>query len=270
MPHDHIRFTAIKAMSATPTVSVVLPTFNRANLLPRAVDSVLAQSFSDIELLVVDDGSTDDTERYVRGLDDARVHYIRTAANRGQAAARNEGIRRSRARWIAFQDSDDEWVADKLKWQLAAMAANPRAAAVYGDLLRHPVHGEPFLIAAPEVEPGRLLDDRRSAYATFGIGIQTAMFRREALETLQGFDEQMRCFEDLDLFLRVLKRWPMIRVPHVLVHYHETDGVSKNQLHEHAARRLLLRRYAVSILFRRPSWFREEWKRIRAGLPLGA
>ena len=96
--------------SQTPAVSVILPTYNRARLLPRAIASVLGQSFTDFELLVVDDGSSDDTERVVRGFDDPRVIFMPAERNLGDAGARNRGIERARGEWLAFQDSDDEWL----------------------------------------------------------------------------------------------------------------------------------------------------------------
>jgi len=92
--------------------SVVLPTYNRAHLLERSVRSVLNQSFSDFELIIVDDNSTDDTEDYINSIDDSRIIYIRHNKNKGPAAARNSGILNSKANFIAFQYSDDEWHKD--------------------------------------------------------------------------------------------------------------------------------------------------------------
>src|ERR1017187_7936626 len=97
-----------------PTVSVVIPTYNRARILPRAVKSVVSQTLEDWELLVVDDGSADDTEQVVAAFGDSRIHYIRHERNRGQSAAQNTGIRASRGTYVAFLDSDDEWLPEKL------------------------------------------------------------------------------------------------------------------------------------------------------------
>lgn len=105
-----------------PTVSVILPTYNRATLLPRAVHSVLAQTRQDFELIIVDDASTDGTAELVEQLADSRIVYLRQSARRGAAAARNTGIRAATAPYVAFIDSDDAWLPTKLERQLSAMS----------------------------------------------------------------------------------------------------------------------------------------------------
>src|SRR5512137_3207001 len=114
-------------------VSVIIPTYNRQEVLLRAVDSVLAQKGVDFELLIVDDGSTDDTCAKLDAQSTAKdphdpsfkLHVIRCAENKGPAAARNAGIKQARGKWIAFLDSDDEWKPGKLKSQLDFFAENP-------------------------------------------------------------------------------------------------------------------------------------------------
>src|SRR5262249_2720831 len=101
-------------MSPAVPVSVVLPTFNRAHLLEGAIRSVLGQTHGDLELIIVDDGSSDETEALVTSIADKRIRYLKQAKNRGQSAARNAGIAASRFSLIAFQDSDDKWTWDKL------------------------------------------------------------------------------------------------------------------------------------------------------------
>src|SRR5215207_1289449 len=103
-----------------PAVSVVLPTYNRAPLLGRSIQSVLGQSYGDFELLVIDDGSTDGTDGVVAAFGDPRVRYVQLERNRGAGAARSVGIRMSRGRFLAFQDSDDEWLPSKLMKQMSA------------------------------------------------------------------------------------------------------------------------------------------------------
>ena len=120
MTHDIS--TQEQMMSSNPSVSVIIPTYKRAHLVTRAIDSVLNQTFSDVEVIVVDDGSPDNTEEVVRGVVDGRVRYIRHEVNRGLAAAgRNTGIAMARGYYIAFLDDDDEWRADKLEKQLEAI-----------------------------------------------------------------------------------------------------------------------------------------------------
>lgn len=105
----------IEKSEKIPTVSVVIPTYNRAHLVGRAIQSVLNQTYQDFEIIVVDDGSTDNTEEVVKSFNDPRIRYIRHDQNRGGSAARNTGIKMARGEYIAFQDSDDEWLPEKLE-----------------------------------------------------------------------------------------------------------------------------------------------------------
>src|SRR5438128_1621108 len=107
-----------------PKVSVVLPTYNRRPLLREAVDSVVGQSFSDWELILVDDGSTDDTRAYFKELTDPRVSRVFLPHSANRSAVRNAGIARARGEWIAFLDSDDLWAPEKLTRQVEALAAD--------------------------------------------------------------------------------------------------------------------------------------------------
>ena len=117
-------------MGAKPIVSVVIPTFNRAHLIMRALQSVLTQTFTAWETIVVDDGSTDDTETVVLSLGDSRIRYCRQPENRGPAAARNRGMREAKGEFIAFLDSDDEWFPDKLELQVARFRELPETVGL--------------------------------------------------------------------------------------------------------------------------------------------
>jgi glycosyltransferase involved in cell wall biosynthesis len=116
-----------------PAVSVVIPAFNRARLLPRAVESVLGQTLTDLELVVVDDGSTDDTPRGLAGIADKRVRCFRFERNRGIGAARREGVRQSRGRLVAFLDSDDRWAPGKLEQVVSLFDRHPEVDLVFSD-----------------------------------------------------------------------------------------------------------------------------------------
>ena len=118
--------------AANPKVSVVVTTYNRAALLPRAIRSVLAQTYEDYELIIVDDCSTDDTPDVIRTFVDSRIRVVRHAENTGQSAAINTGIRLARGEYIAFLDDDDEWVESKLLRQVRALdESDPRVGLVY-------------------------------------------------------------------------------------------------------------------------------------------
>jgi glycosyltransferase involved in cell wall biosynthesis len=108
-----------------PLVSVIIPSYNRANLISIPLKSVINQSYTNIEILVIDDGSIDNTEEVVKAIGDSRIRYIRQPTNRGGAATRNTGIEMAQGEYVAFLDSDDAWVPDKLELQLAAIQKCP-------------------------------------------------------------------------------------------------------------------------------------------------
>ena len=230
---------------AAPTVSVILPTFNRAGTLRRAIDSVLDQSYTDRELIVVDDGSTDGTELVVaEEYASTGLRYIRMP-HRGPSATRNAGIAAARGRLIAFQDDDDQWLPGRLERTVAALeAAGPSVGLCYSDMtyVRH--DGEESYYASPDVVRGGLIDDRRNTYQVEGIGIQSALIRRECLDDVGGFDESLPRFVDLELFIRLSQRYDFLHLKIPLVRYYQNEGISTNVRAMIEARRSLLRRYA--------------------------
>jgi glycosyltransferase involved in cell wall biosynthesis len=123
----------MKEVAVAGLVSVVTPTYNRAPLLPRAVQSVLGQDYRDLELLVVDDGSTDETPRVMAGFTDPRLRYTRFETNRGSGAARSEGVAQARGELVAFLDSDDCWKPGKLARMAAALARHPEVDLAFSD-----------------------------------------------------------------------------------------------------------------------------------------
>jgi teichuronic acid biosynthesis glycosyltransferase TuaG len=108
-----------------PAVSIILPTFNRTNYLRAAIDSVFAQTFADWEMIIVDDGSDDETKQFLRGTTDPRVRTIWLPHSGNPSLVRNTGIRSAGGRYLAFLDSDDIWIATKLEMQIAAMRERP-------------------------------------------------------------------------------------------------------------------------------------------------
>lgn len=183
-------------------VSVVIPTYNRAHLLPRAMRSVLAQTWSDIEVIVVDDGSTDETPDVVRRFRDARVRLIRLDRNGGAARARNEGIRAASGEWVAFLDDDDEWLLEKLEYQARSLAREEsHASVVYCQgYLNDGLTGR---IAQLRVVPheGDVFDRLLTGWVPPTPSL--FMVKRSALIAAGGFDETFPCAEDTDLWLRL-------------------------------------------------------------------
>ena len=119
-------------MNKKPTVSVIIPTYNRAHLVGRAIQSVLEQTYKDFELIVIDDGSNDNTEYIIKEFQkkDKRIKYIAYKKNKGGSAARNAGIKSSKGEYIAFLDSDDEWLSEKLEKQIRLFSSMPAKVGV--------------------------------------------------------------------------------------------------------------------------------------------
>lgn len=208
-------------------VSVLLPTYNRADILPRAIESVLAQTFRDFELLVVDDGSTDDTEEIVESYDDDRIRYVRLEKNRGSAPARNVGIERSRGEFVAFQDSDDEWKARKLEKQVRRAESNPEAGVVYTGFRRISGDVEQYV---PDPAVGRRTGDLSQQLLKYNlIDISTSLVRSEYLTRVGGLDERMPLLQDWDLWIRISEHTKFELVDEPLVNVHlQADSMSND------------------------------------------
>jgi glycosyltransferase involved in cell wall biosynthesis len=248
------------------TVSVVLPTYDRAWCLARSIDSVLRQTYEQLELIVVDDGSTDETPRVVEECADPRVRYVRLASNRGAGASRNVGVRQASGRLLAFQDSDDEWLPTKLERQLRALeTCTPDVAVVYCDMQRHYRDGKVEYHSSPTLFPGGLLDPDRQFYQVCKLGIQSTVIRRECFEAVGGFDEALPALEDLELFIRLSKRYRLHHLREPLVRYHETDGLSNNMRAKFSARRRLLDLYEHELLLEDPAFVAREAESVREG-----
>ncbi|SMC25026.1 Glycosyl transferase family 2 [Desulfacinum hydrothermale DSM 13146] len=196
----------------TDLVSVIIPTHNRAHMVREAVDSVLAQEGVRMEIIVVDDGSTDETPEVLAPYRD-RILVIRQS-NRGVSAARNRGVQAARGQWIAFLDSDDLWLPGKLRAQLDFFAAHPR-----------------WLICQTEevwIRNGRRWNPKRYHAKPSGhcfdrllerclISPSAVMLHRSLLEQVGLFDEDLPACEDYDLWLRIGCRHPIGLVPKPLV-----------------------------------------------------
>lgn len=204
-------------------VSVIIPTYNRAWCLPRAVTSVLAQTFQDFELIIVDDGSCDDTARIASSWKHP-VRFLRQE-NRGVSAARNRGIRASRGRLLAFLDSDDGWQPDKLARQVAFFEAHPAAAICQTDeiWIRRGVRVNP---KNRHRKPAGWIFEASLALCL--VSPSAVMMRRELFDRVGLFDEELPACEDYDLWLRVSARYPihLIEEPLVVKHGGHPDQLS--------------------------------------------
>jgi glycosyltransferase involved in cell wall biosynthesis len=229
-----------------PSVSVILPTYNRARLLPRAIASVLGQSFTDFELLVVDDGSSDDTEQVVRGFDDPRVVFLPAERNLGDAGARNRGVGQARGEWLAFQDSDDEWLPGKLARQLEYAGTLPGDFAAIGSSLLRFIGGPVQRIDWPLAEAGAACGEvSRGAFIVgFCAYLQSLIVRRAAFLELGGFDSRVKARSDFEFCLRLLGRHRMAAVTEVLALSYETaEGISLRRDYQVSDIRYIIERH---------------------------
>jgi len=202
---------------SNPTVSVVIPTYNRADILPRAVDSVLGQTYEDFELFVVDDASTDETPAVAQAYEDDRLRYIQHEKHAGNGGiTRNTALERVSGEYVAFLDDDDEWLSTKLEKQVAVIEdVSNEVALVYcwmdyydGDTVvehRHPeLRGDIF----------REMLDRNAITAA-----STLLVRTEVARELDGFDDQLLRGIDSDFIRRITYRYHVEYVPEALVKY---------------------------------------------------
>jgi len=253
-----------------PRVSILLPTFNRARLIGRSIRSVLAQTDPRFELLVIDDGSTDETETVVGGFGDPRIRYLRTESNGGAPAARNFGIRQAKTDLIAFQDSDDEWMPDKLQKQLDAMdETGGEVGVVYSDMLRILADGETVYHCSPDIRRGVWVDPEIDFYQTYCLGIQTTLARKDLLLEAGGLDERLGFYDDLELYLRVAQLCEFRRIREPLVRYYDTGGLVSSWRQELADRKTILGRHDDLLREREGRFRRRERLRLAARTMFG-
>ncbi len=196
-----------------PKVSVIIPTYNRLSMLKEAVASVLAQNFEDMELLVVDDGSTDGTAEEMKRYG-GRVKLLQHLASKGVSAARNKGILHARGKYIAFLDSDDLWVKGKLKIQTAFLDDNPHYPLCYTD--------EIWIRKGKRVNPMA----KHAKYSGWIfekclplciISPSSAMMKKTLFSKVGLFDEALSVCEDYDFWLRVSARFPIFFIDRKLI-----------------------------------------------------
>jgi len=203
-----------------PEVSVIIPTYNRSERVVRAVRSVLDQSFKDLEILVVDDGSTDETEASLVPYGSS-IKYVRQPANRGVSAARNKGIGHSSGTWIAFLDSDDYWLKEKLHFQMEFLHQTPDAVACQTQ--------EVWIRRGRRVNPKKIHKKPsgeifRDSLRLCLVSPSSVILKRSIFDETGLFDETLEAAEDYDLWLRISCKHP--------IHLIDRDLVVKEGGHE--------------------------------------
>jgi glycosyltransferase involved in cell wall biosynthesis len=232
--------TACNLIMSPPTVSVVIPAFNASDTIGEALDSVEAQEFRVLEIIVVDDASTDGTadvaeewaarvpafaQRLGSGRQGFRVRVVRLGCNSGPAVARNRGVAEARGEWIAFLDADDAWLPWRLGSQMDMTHKCSDAVAFCGGIVIFGPGAEcvaakgsdPIRRPAAMPVPRRIPLEMLSVYNP--IATSTVLVRKDAVDTAGGFDERFRGPEDYDLWLRLAAKHPIVKLDVPLVRY---------------------------------------------------
>ena len=211
-----------------PKVSIIIPTYNRAGLLPQALESVFAQTYQNFEVIVSDDGSTDNTEAVIQQFGD-RVTYLKNNHSGLPSVARNTALNQANGKYIAFLDSDDLWLPDKLKIQVDVLENNPRVGLVCSNAFLIDADGEEqsdqlFQIPGKGGSGSVFLDLLRDNY----IITSSVMVRREIIQKIGKFSEaiELRAIEDYALWLRIALEWEVKYFEAPLVVYRDSPQTS--------------------------------------------
>jgi glycosyltransferase involved in cell wall biosynthesis len=268
-----------------PTVSIILPTYQRLAYLQEAVESVRAQTIDGWELLVIDDGSTDGSADWIDSLGDARVRVVRQPHTGHRSVLRNIGLKQSRGEWIAFIDSDDRWEPDKLERQLAYHAANPDVEWSYTG--RSVIDGDGKVRPDHLFKPWRPIGGwivRHVLELEAMIGLPSVIVRKSLLTAVGGFDETRRWAEDYDLWLRLARRAPcgVLDAPLTVIRTHRSTSFDRPEVdqgfmsayrsfalttEDEELRRRAKRREGYYAVFAADKWTnRREWKKALSAL----
>ncbi len=210
-----------------PTVSVIIPTYNRAHVVDQAIQSVLQQTYQDFEIIIVDDASTDDTKAVVKGFVDPRIRYLHHQQNHGAPRARNSGAEIARGEYLAFLDSDDLWYPEFLERQLGLLSALPPTVGMSCCNMTQKI-GESYKVVGPGMRS--LTFDENLIHAD-GICASSFVIRKEAFQSIEGFDVQFSSFQDFDFLLRMASKYQIVSIGDALFEYRlGDDSISRNMV----------------------------------------
>lgn len=234
-------------MNDQPLISIIIPTYNRAHLIGRSIKSVISQTYQNLDIIVVDDGSIDNTEEVVNSFQDSRIHYIKHENNRGVSAARNTGIKLAKGQYVAFQDSDDEWLPEKLEKQLALFTQNnsPNLGLVVCgySVIRETGTKRTYKRINP-LSYKELL----SHFTGYGEATQRFILKRDITSSELYFDENLPAWEEWDLLFRISRTCHIGVANEPLVKYYRHSGphvdIPSNRIR---ARKMLIRKYSSEL-----------------------
>jgi glycosyltransferase involved in cell wall biosynthesis len=209
-------------------VSVILPTYNRAKTLGVAIQSVINQTYTNWELIIIDDCSVDNTEMIVRSFQDSRIKYIKNDENKGANYSRNRGCSLAKGEYLAFLDSDNEWFCNKLEKQVYALDNAADNVAICSAREIYENSGETIIIPKEDLDSDSI---RKSLYYTNVIDTNVALVKRQVFEKVGGFDVDMPRYQDYELFYRivVIEKYDVIYIKEVLdKNKVQNDSISKD------------------------------------------
>lgn len=209
-------------------VSVIIPTYNRSELLKKAIESLENQSHQNFEIIIIDDCSTDDTAEVVRGMDDERIIYLRHDTNKGGSEARNTGIKQATGSFIGFLDSDDQWLPDKLERQLKQFEGQPDVGVVYTGVQVVDEHNQPTRKIVPAYK-GEILPKLFESNCIDTTS--SVLVKREVLDQVQGFDASLPSCQDWDLYIRLAQvtKFDFVKESLVLFYHHSGERITTNK-----------------------------------------
>jgi glycosyltransferase involved in cell wall biosynthesis len=230
-----------------PKVSVIIPTYNRAQLISRTINSVLVQTFKDFEILVVDDASTDHTRQVVKQIEDRRIRFISHQKNRGGSAARNTGIKASKGEYIGFLDDDDEWLPEKLEKQVEVLQRSANdVVVIYSACYFVSGRNNTVLTKTVPFYRGYLYRDllRRNILPS-----PTPLIKKDCFSKAGLFDETLPSCQDWDMWIRISKYYKFDFVPNVLAKtYVHGKQISTNLNAKIVARERLIDKYREDLI----------------------
>ena len=213
-------------------VDILIPAYNTARFLPAALASVEAQTLTDWRILLIDDGSTDNTAEVIAPFRERlgeKLEYI-LKPNAGLSAARNTGLAHATAEFVALLDADDVWLPERLTESIRSLEQNPSAGLSYGFVSRIDPNGH-IISTHDDLKPKAEGHIPESIYTRrIDLPCPTITFRRECTERLGGFDETMRATEDRDLWLRIAQQYAVVRIPKVIAYYRTSPNAMTNDV----------------------------------------
>ena len=258
-----------------PLVSVVIPTYNRASFIIRAIESVLCQTYKPVEIIVVDDGSTDNTVSIVKQTNDQRVRCIVLGKNSGAQYARNIGIKEANGDWIAFLDSDDEWLPDKLHIQIKVLSKFNFAPdiVIHSNAFKYEHYNKkkhiwklPFVEGKPDVVYPILLAKPSPMFPAL-------LSSKSSLAKINYLDENLPAYQEWDTSIRLAKHCRFIHVlePLLIYHIHNEETISKNMKKDFSGYQYIIEKHEKDIktFCGEKTWHRQLSRLLQKGLEFG-